>query len=234
MIDAENAATQLDEDKRIRLGELAFLEKICDSLADEESQNRMRKSLILMLYAQFEGFVKTALDIYRRHIDESGLSYAQVLPELATSAFADVFKAFQGSSKAIQNFLPEQLRELKDEMQTFAIQSTLVDRATNYMSMGLKIPDKYIDMESNLKPIVLRKNLFRLALPFNMFDDYDGVLNRLLSQRNNIAHGALVAGIDKLDYQEIRSAVMKVIDELNKKIIEAILNRSYLRKSPKN
>ncbi len=102
------------------------------------------------------------------------------------------------------------------------------------MSMGLKIPDKYIDMESNLKPIVLRKNLFRLALPFNMFDDYDGVLNRLLSQRNNIAHGALVAGIDKLDYQEIRSAVMKVIDELNKKIIEAILNRSYLRKSPKN
>ena len=141
MLDGDSAAAQLEEDKRIRLGELIFLENICDSLTDEGSRNKMRKSLILMLYAQFEGFVRTVLDIYRRHIDESHLTCGEVLPELATSIFADAFKALRGSDKATKKFLPKELHETKEEdLQTFAIQSTLVEKAAPYMAMGLKIP----------------------------------------------------------------------------------------------
>ena len=234
MIDADNAAAQMEEDKRFRVGELVFLENICEALPEVGSQNRMRKVLLLMLYAQLEGFTKNTLEIYRRHIDESGLTCGDVRPELATSAFADVFKALQSSDKATKNFLPVELNELKEDLRTFAIQKTLVDRAATYMRTALKIPDKHVDMESNLKPVVLKKNLFRLALPFSMFDEHDGVLNRLLNQRNRIAHGDLVAGIDESDYEDIRKAVIKIMDELSQKITDAILNRSYLRKSPKN
>ncbi len=228
-MNAEDAATQLEDDKRSRLNELTFLENICNSLPDEIQQNRMRKAVILMLYAQLEGFTKTALEIYCRHINEAALRCGDVLPELATSAFSEVFKALQGSDKATKKFLPNELHELKEDLRTFAIQKTLVSLCANFMQAELKIPDKYVDMESNLKPMVLKKNLYRLALPFQMFNEHIGILDRLLNQRNTIAHGGLVAGIGAVDYAEMRQAALNIIDALQEKVIQAISTRSYLR-----
>lgn len=218
-------AAELEEDQLIRLNELVFLENICEELP-EDQQDRLRRAMLLMLYSHFEGFVKTALEIYRRHINESGSKCKDVRPEIATCALKDIFRAFRNPENAA-NFLPESLKNL-GELRSLAIERTFIDQASNIGLREVLIPDKYIDMESNLKPIVLRKNLYRMGLPHDMFDDHEVIISQLLGRRNNIAHGAEALGVRIEVYQEMKTAVTEVMSDLRLKILGAIQNQSYL------
>jgi RiboL-PSP-HEPN len=233
--DIKIVAAELEEDERLRISELILLENICESLNDEAIQNRMRKSMLVMLYAQLEGFTKFALEVYKRHVSEANLKCGDVQSELAVSAFSDVFSALKGSDRVTKKFLPKELHETKEDLRTFAIQKTLVDRASSFLDSDLMIPEKYIDLESNLKPIVLKKNLFRLGLEHNQFSEHDAVLQKLVGLRNNIAHGDIVAGVDSKDYDDMRGSVLKIVQDIRLKIIDAIQTRRYLKswsKSP--
>lgn len=226
MIDAATAAAELEEDQRIRQDELAFLENLCGNLNVAE-QDRMRRSMLLMLYAHFEGFAKIAFTIYCRHINEAKVCCKDVQPELGTTALRDVFKAFRNPDSA-GNFLPEELRNM-DDLRSLAVERTLVKDAFTLGHRAVTIPDKYVDTESNLKPIVLRKNLYRLGLRHDMFEAHEPTVGQLLGRRNNIAHGAEVIGIDAFTYNAMRTAVYSVMDDLRLKITNAIATRAYLR-----
>ena len=226
MIDAATAAAELEEDQRIRQDELTFLENLCNSL-NNDAQDRMRRSMLLMLYAHFEGFTKLAFTIYCRHINETKICCKDVQPELGTSALRDVFKAFRNPDGA-ENFLPAELRQMGD-LRPLAVERTLVKDAFMLGHRIVTIPDKYVDTESNLKPIVLRKNLYRLGLPHDMFEAHEPTVGQLLGRRNNIAHGAEVVGIDAYTYNAMKTAVYSVMDDLRLKIIQAITTRAYLQ-----
>ena len=225
-MDAATAAAELEEDQRVRLEELTFLENICGNLAESEG-DRMRRSMLLMLYAHFEGFTKTTLEIYRRHINEASLVCSDVQPELATSALHHVFKAIRDADNA-QSFLPANLQGLTD-LRSIAVERTLVAETWALGQRPVALSDKYIDLESNLKPVVLRKNLYRLGLPHAMFDQHESTVGQLLGRRNNIAHGAEVIGVDIVTYERMRDAVYDVMSDLRLKIIEAITTQAYLQ-----
>jgi HEPN superfamily RiboL-PSP-like protein len=53
-------------------------------------------------------------------------------------------------------------------------------------------------VESNLKPVVLRKILFRLGFPPETFASHEGTIHRLVNRRNNIAHGLSAAVLTPL------------------------------------
>lgn len=226
MFDAARAATELEEDQLIRQEELVFLENLCGTLHTDE-QDRMRRSMLLMLYAHLEGFAKLAFTVYCRHINEAGILCRDVQPELATSALRDVFRAFRNPQGA-ENFLPHELRNLK-ELRPLAIERTLVKEAFTISLRTVSLPDTYIDTESNLKPEVLRKNLYRLGLPHDMFDAHESTVGKLLGRRNNIAHGSEVAGISADAYSSMKAAVYSVMDALKMKIVESIQTRAYFR-----
>ena len=82
---------------------------------------------------------------------------------------------------------------------------------------------------SNLKPAVLRKNLFRLGLALDTFEAVEGQINRLLSSRNKIVHGESKSGVSLKFYEELRDAVYSVMQNITMEVTKAIIERKFLR-----
>lgn len=225
-------AVELEEDQSKRLEEIRFLQNICAALPDEMEQNRMRRAMVVMLYAHFEGFAKLALEVYRRTIDEQGLKCCEVQPALATAALNDLFKAFRNPEQGL-GLLPGPIKGFP-ELRAFAIERAFVEKAWEFGQQVVSIPDKFVDTESNLKPVVLRKNLYRLGLAHDLFDNMDASISKLLNYRHRIAHGGFPGGLDELEYTELSSAVMLIMDELRKTILQAITSEAFRLQSFKS
>jgi hypothetical protein len=222
-------AAELEEEQRIRLVEIAFLENICTALPTEDEKDRMRRAMVVMLYSHFEGFAKFTLELYRRAVELCGLKCCDVQPALATSALRDLFKAFRSPDQA-QNLLPTVLLS-SNELRPLAVERAFIEKAWDFGQRTVSLPDDFVDTESNLKPIVLRKNLFRLGLPHDLFDEVEGSVHKLLNFRNAIAHGSRLSGIDEPDYNELRAAVLRIMQELKRAILDAITSEAFRRSS---
>jgi len=219
-------AADIEQDQRIRLDEIRFLHIICANLSSEDDKSRMRRAMVVMLYSHFEGFAKFTLEVYRRFVDQSKLKCCEVQPALATAVLRDLFKAFQNPDGG-RSFLPKELMDAR-ELRPLAIQRTFVENAWAFGQRLAAIPDGYVDTESNLKPVVLRKNLFRLGLPHDLFDGFEGSINKLLHYRNSIAHGKRDLAIDETDYDKLFIAVSEIMDELRRSILKAISTSAFL------
>lgn len=225
-MDIARAASELEEDLSIRQSELVFLENICEGLSDDKAKEKLRRAMLLMLYAHFEGFIKLALQIYCRHIDEAKVGCNDVEAVLATTMLTDAFRAFRDGNNA-KKFLPKELHKLTD-LRPIAIEMHFVERSRISNEKKVAIPEGYVDLESNLKLNVLRKNLFKLALPHDYFDDHASTLSELLERRNNIAHGSSSLGIDSKTYDKMKAVIEHITNEMRKMILDAIKKRSYL------
>src|SRR5664280_1185476 len=160
-------AAEIEEEQRIRMSEIVFLENICTQLPVDE-QNRFRRAMVVILYAHFEGFAKFSFELYRRSIEGSNLKCCEVQPSLATGALRDLFKAFRNPDTGL-NLLPPAMRSAV-ELRPLAIERAFAEKAWDFGQRTAVVPDNFIDMESNLKPAVMRKNLYRLGLPHDLFD----------------------------------------------------------------
>lgn len=222
-----DAAAEFEEEQRIRMEEIHFLQNICSGLPDESAQNQMRRTMVVMLYSHFEGFAKFAFELYRRAVENSNLKCCDVQPALATAALKDIFKAFRNPDGA-QNFLPKGLKDLTD-LKTLAIESAFVENAWEFGQRPISLRGNFVDTESNLKPIVLRKNLYRLGLPHDLFDEFSGSVDKLLKYRNAIAHGSFLKGIDEAVYNELYEMVKHVMNGLKDTILDAIKREAFRR-----
>jgi hypothetical protein len=92
----------------------------------------------------------------------------------------------------------------------------------------VRIPDEVIDTESNLWPVVLKKNLFRLGLDHDRLKHHDGTIANLVNRRNGIGHGTERAGVTEGAFTNLQRSVYEVMDEVIAMIIEALSNRTYL------
>lgn len=89
--------------------------------------------------------------------------------------------------------------------------------------------ENIVDAESNLTPRVIRKILYRLGLPYEIFDKYEGNICRLLKRRNDYAHGDNVEGIKEADYLDLEEKVNIMILDLMILLTDAAKTRSYLK-----
>lgn len=91
--------------------------------------------------------------------------------------------------------------------------------------------DKVVDPESNLKPDVIRKNLYRLGFQHDMFERHEGTVHQLLNKRNAVAHGSTRLGVEEDDYNKLEAAVLDIMNDVVKLLFESLRRRSYLRHS---
>jgi hypothetical protein len=220
--------SELEEDKGKRLEEIAFLENICGSLQNETQQDRFRRSMLLMLYAHYEGFAKLAFEIYRRHLNDSALVGGQVKSVLATCLFQEILRGVRIPESA-RDFLPDPIKEIK-ELRPLGLEVEIVERSRLLLETVIEIDEKFISVEDNLWPVVLKKVLFRLGLPHDLFDAHEGSIKNLVNRRNGIGHGAETRGVDLVVYGTMKNAVLEIMDTLQTRIIDAIENKLYLQR----
>jgi hypothetical protein len=221
-----DAATELEEEQRLRTKEIYFLQNVCSGLRTDEDKDQMRRAMVVMLYSHFEGFAKFGFEVYRRAVESSNAKCTEVQSALACGALRDLFKAIRNPDQG-SALLPVALNRIY-ELKPMAIERAFVEKAWDFGQRTVSVPEGFIDMESNLTPTVLRKNLYRLGLPHALFDQLGTSINKLLQFRNDIAHGARVGGITEVDYTQLQVAVFRMMDELKATLVSSIEKKAFL------
>src|SRR5258705_2255053 len=192
----DDIRAEIELDLTWRQNEIRFLRNQLAYISSEHDKDRYRKSLVVMLYSHYEGFCKTALSIYADAINKEDIKCIDAHECLVAAALADTFKDFENpnkKSKIFINILPDD-----SQLHRFARQAELIERLDSIWQQVIRLPtDIVVDMESNLTPIILKKVLYRLGFPHDVFKDNEGKVHLLLNRRNNVAHGIRKDGISE-------------------------------------
>ena len=226
-MDLKSLWAQIEAEYTKRTDELRFFQNQISKLDNDDEKNQYRRALILLLYAHFEGFCKFSFALYISAINSEGLTCKEINFPLATATLHQTFKELRNPSSKSTEFkyaLPDDAK-----LHMLARDREFVEKTIEFENKAVRIPDDVVDTESNLKPIVLRKNLYRLGFQFDMFKALEWQIDKLLEARNGIAHGVIISGISEKDYEERRKSALTIMTEVKSVVMKALTDKAYLR-----
>ena len=142
---------------------------------------------------------------------------------------SDIFTALRNPDSKCDAFR----RDLPEDraLHRFARDREFIERVDEFGAKPVDIPDTIVNTESNLRPVVLRKNLYQLGFPHDQFSALEGGIQRLVNTRNSIAHGSLryKDGVDKRSYDELREIVFDVMKTIKGDVMVALEGKRFLR-----
>mgnify|MGYP006892262960 CR=1 FL=1 len=169
------------------------------------------RSAVMLVYAHWEGFVKTSSIKYIKFVSSQQVSVANLKLPLQAAYLVSHFKRASESTK------PRHLGELLGEID---------GRRGAVFSVN---PNKCIDTESNLSSTVFRDLVLGLGLDY--LDFYSTRQNfidqQVLHSRNQVAHGELVT----FDSEEVKariSGVRSLLDTYSNQLINAVRDQDFL------
>jgi len=221
---------QLETDMKWRQDELRALSNLQMTMKDNVEKGRLRRVLLVMLYAHAEGFCKIAFLTYINAVNKVAMTCSSAIEPLVAAAFSDVFHALTyGDPKQKVFPLPP---PPDNKLIIFARQREFITELPRLLARPLEIPDTAVNTEDNLTSHVVKRNLYRLGFPEDLLSSYDAELDELVKRRNNIAHGADSDPVKESDYERLRKAVFQAMDELTLGVVSAVENTNFLRTRP--
>lgn len=217
---------QIELEQTWRTDEIRFFDNQASKL-EMVDQEKFRRANILLLYAHYEGFCKFVFIVYLDAVNNEGISCSDANFSLAAATLEKVFYELRNpESKAVEfkNSLPDDKK-----LHVFARDKEFIENSTNFQNRIVSISEKVVDTESNLKPVVLRKTLYRLGFPHDGLKTVEGDISWLLNIRNEIAHGANGRGISAQEYEKLRRSAFKVMDTVKRYVMDALTAKEYLR-----
>lgn len=217
---------QLETELQWRQEEIAFFKNQLNEIHREQDKDRYRKSLVLILYSHFEGYIKIAFQIYIQYINSCDLKRKDVNAELQASSMNHEFNAYDNLDRK-SNFFR---RPLPDDtsLHRFYRRCDLISSFDNFANMSLELSDQIVDTESNLWYVVLQKNLYKLGLPLDLFEPYKGDIDALVNRRNSIAHGTFRNGVTETEFQKWEEKVQNIFRHIPILLYDYTNNQRYL------
>ena len=216
---------QLEQDLSWRQEELRLLRNQISHLKRTRDKKIYCKSLVVMLYAHFEGFCKTAFLTYVDVINTEGLDISKVNEYIAAASLEDVILAVGNPEKKCNFFSDSWQKDLKK----FHRHVCFIQELDNLLNRQVRISHALIEEESNLRPRVLQRILYRLGLPRENFDAHEGPIHNLIQLRNDFSHGHYVSGVDEDRYNILESNIYDIMSELMITLTQAVADGSYLK-----
>jgi hypothetical protein len=226
VIDIAALRAEIEAEREWREREMRMLRNQIALIPHEEHRKLARKALVVMLYAHFECVTKAIFAMYVNRLNALSLRVAEVVPALGAASLANVFRALRDPNTKCKEFA----RALPDDsaLHRFARDRDFVEGAWTFASRALQIDgDSVVDTESNLKPVVLRKILFRLGMEPSTMQPWEGSIQQLLQRRNDVAHGTAKDGLSEDDYTKLEQATGLVVDEIVRAVSTAIIEQQY-------
>ncbi|QDT24425.1 MAE_28990/MAE_18760 family HEPN-like nuclease [Gimesia chilikensis] len=225
-MDVAEVRAELEEEMSRRLNEIRFFRNQLSELDSKEEKERYCQCLVVMLYAHFEGFWKAAFSIYLKAINQEQIMCKNAVEQLVAASMNDLFTSLSDPHRKCTFFRNPAPDDTK--LHRFARHSEFVARLDDALSTIVSIPiDDVVDTESNLKPVVVRKNLFRLGFSHEEFKSEEGTINELLRRRNDIAHGSSRIGVPVDSYSNLESSVVGVMRRIVILIFESLRERRF-------
>lgn len=93
----------------------------------------------------------------------------------------------------------------------------------------LNVEDSVIDTESNLWYIVLQKNMYKIGLPTDMFDEFQADIDALVNRRNSIAHGNARSGVSQREFDNWETKTNSILSDIARQLYSFANNAKYLQ-----
>ncbi|MEZ0609477.1 MAE_28990/MAE_18760 family HEPN-like nuclease [Fibrella sp. WM1] len=219
---------QIESELDWRQGEIRFFQNIFSkNLNSEDQLEQARRSLIPLLYAHFEGFVKFTLLLYINIINNEKVKCKVANSSIVAASLYHVFQELRNPEKKNATFK----KDLPDDtpLHRFARDKEFIEKVNSFDETIVIIPDGVVDMESNLKPVVLKKNLYKLGLDYNEITKVEGDIHKLLNFRNSIAHGSMREGIKRKDYEDLVSSTYKTMYFVKDLVLKSCRSKSFIK-----
>lgn len=164
---------------------------------------------VAMLYAHWEGFVKSAASAYLEFI---------AMQKLPNKELAKNFLAIS-ARKVLRN---------ASESNKISFHIAVTNFFINEMEASSKLPVEYsINTNSNLSSEVLKEIVETLGLDYTFFETRENLINEnLLKSRNIIAHGSHLI-IDEQGYIDLYDKILEMIDKFSDQIENSVALKKY-------
>lgn len=192
-----------------RINEISILKTlpVLNQLSEEQEKTLLRYSFPA-LYALWEGFVCSSLEIYIREINRKNLTYLEL------------------NKKIRAHHIDNELK-LSNPRQNFDKKEKFVKMYDELINKKVRISSK-LPTESNINFKVLCKIFNRLNLDSIPENPYKADLDKLLLLRNKIAHGEYCVEFDKNEFSRLSQSVIDMMSEVFESISNGINYSSFL------
>ncbi len=205
-VSLEKFLDQLDQELAWREKEIGILKK---NIEISDSETYLRSGIVL-LYAHWEGFIKSAAELYLKFVASK---------RLRLNELQDCFIALA---------LKKESRELGKTGKTgFYIKT--VDFMLNRLSEQAIIPYE-ISTQWNLKSKPFKEILISVGLPCTPYETKMNIIDVLVDTRNDIAHGKQKP-VDKSRVENIFTVTIEILKDIQTDIFDAAEQKSYKRRA---
>jgi MAE_28990/MAE_18760-like HEPN len=169
------------------------------------------RSGVALLYAHWEGYIKTAATSYLEFVARQKLTY----DELAINFVAVAMKF-----------------KLKEASQTN--KATVFTEVANFMltqtHQKILLPyEDVVSTASNLSSSILREIACLLGCDYSFYEMKEAIINeQLLKRRNGIAHGEYLL-LDNEEYQQLHDEILAMMENFRTQIENNASQKLYLR-----
>lgn len=175
------------------------------------SLESLLRSLIPIMYAHWEGFVKQVSIAKLTYLVSKGIKYKDLTHSF--HAYAAI-ESFEGQIPA----------------KKFEAIAKIVSGSIN-LDTPIKLdPSTYIDTKSNLNSETLKEISIKTGINYSIFELKENMIDeKFLGLRNKICHGER-ANITESDFKELYDEVVLLIDLYKNEILNSVHTKSYLKK----
>lgn len=202
---------RINKSSQKRKREISSLKVLCDSYNKKNSYEKdiLYKSLIVISYSHFEGFVRDSTRCYFEYLNNQSITSDKVSLKLLSSYIQYLYFSNTNGKLGLLSDV-DKLMSRSDKI-----------------SFNLKF---FSDTESNLKYEVLQKMLLRSGFDENQFvSEKVFIDNVILKNRNEFAHGDSLYEVDGDKASEIASKIIEYIDKYSAIVLNAVSLNEYKR-----
>ncbi len=183
-----------------------------------------QKSSILLIYANWEGFINKAANYYAIFVFSQNIPLDQLKTGFLEIKLQKIkaFDKLMVSSKQIvrKRFLDN----LNIELQS-----------NNIPKFEDKVGERYISTESNLSSQVFDNILELIGIDSSTFNTKANLIDSiLLNCRNSLAHGERGYEIEAEEFNEVTHHILTLMDNFKKSVIDSAINRNFMSESNKS
>lgn len=208
---ADQLQEKLDEDFAWRLQEIAAIRKSIRN-ASGRNQLALLRAAVPLLYAHWEGFIKTAAFRYAGYISSLGIKFREAKVSLAGLKALTYVKQLHPITKRI--FVASELLAALHEVESEPVEINLEPYIANVGNLNYDIFEQIAGF--------LCIDATRYAVKKQLID------KSLLSQRNDIAHGDYLL-IDPDGFKSLSDEIIVLMRQFKTDIENGAALKSYLR-----
>jgi RiboL-PSP-HEPN len=185
--------------------------------SDESDRDPLLRSAVVMIYAHWEGFVKTACELYLGHVNEM------------------IRRKSVRLSKHFEDLLMWKMFRKKGEHLFLKNPAPFLEMCGDWPCVPDELlPTDIIDTESNLTSKVLKRLTTTVGLDYSLFQTKEKPIDEsIVKKRNKIAHGERVA-VGSEEYDAIEKEIRNLIDIFQEIIETCVQNEAYWSTSTRN